>query len=338
MLAPDFWKQGRGSALLSPLGWIYGMATGLRRAIASPLKVPVPVLCIGNLTAGGAGKTPVAASIGQHLARAGLDVHFLTRGYGGSASGPLRVDPQCHNYTEVGDEALLLAEARPTWLSRDRAAGAMAAVADGAEVIIMDDGFQNPGLTKDISLIVVDGGYGFGNGRLIPAGPLREPLSGGLDRADGAVLIGTDETDAAAAMSGLAVLRASLIPADDAAHLKGKKVLAFAGIGRPEKFFATLGGMGANIVTTRSFADHHPYTVKDMENLRRDADRLGATLATTAKDAVRLPEGSDHGIEVLGVSIKWQDRDALDRILEPLIKKITSCRQSGPGPDESKKG
>ncbi len=320
---------------MSPLGWIYGMATGLRRAMASPLKVPVPVICIGNLTVGGTGKTPLATGIGQHLAKGGLNVHFLTRGYGGSASGPLRVELEDHGYREVGDEALLLATACPTWVARDRAAGAMAAVADGAEVIIMDDGFQNPGLAKDISLIAIDGGYGFGNRRMIPAGPLREPLAKGLDLADGAVLIGTDETGVTAAISGLPVLRASLVPTDGAKRLKGKKVLAFAGIGRPEKFFTTLGQTGAEVVATRSFADHHPYTDGDMESLRRAADELGAILATTAKDAVRLPGGSDNKLEVLSVAIKWQDEDALERLLAPLF---TSCPPSGPGPDGSKKG
>lgn len=339
MRAPDFWKPGGGSALLSPLGWVYGLATRVRLAMASPLRVPVPVLCIGNLTAGGAGKTPVAIDIGQRLAGLGLNVHFLTRGYGGGASGPLRVDPKCHGYIEVGDEALLLAASRPTWVARDRAAGAMAAVADGAGLIVIDDGFQNPSLAKDISLIVVDGGYGFGNRRMIPAGPLREPLARGFGRADGAVLIGTDDANVGAMIPPtLPLLRASIVSVGEAARLEGKRVLAFAGIGRPEKFFATLAEIGADIAATRSFADHHPYTGRDVESLRRDAGDLAATLVTTAKDIVRLPEGSSGDIEVLKVAIEWQDEDALDRLLAPLLKRITSCPPPGPDPDESRKG
>ena len=194
MRAPDFWRRGGGplGAVLTPLGWGYGLATRLRLAMANPFKASVPVLCVGNLIAGGAGKTPVTLSLGRRLMDQGRKVHFLSRGYGGRRAGPLRVDPDHHGAREVGDEALLLARCAPAWVARDRPGGCRAAIAGGARAIIMDDGFQNPYLAKDVSLLVVDGAYGFGNGRVMPAGPLREPVEAGLARADALVLIGAD--------------------------------------------------------------------------------------------------------------------------------------------------
>ncbi len=328
MRAPEFWAAdgaGMASTALLPLAWAYGLAVRARFAAGHPWRAPVPVLCVGNMVAGGAGKTPVALSLGGRLKGLGVAVHFLTRGYGGGAAGPLRVDAQRHAAEEVGDEALLLAGAAPTWVARDRAAGARAAAAAGAGAIVMDDGFQNPALAKDVSLLVVDAAYGFGNGRLMPAGPLREPLAAGLARADAMVVIGPDGADAARRMAapsgaGLPLLEARTVPGPGAAGLAGKRVLAFAGIARPEKFFRTLRSLDCELVAARAFPDHHAYSARDIESLRRAAAEAGAVPVTTAKDAVRLTPEARRGIEVLTITVRWEDEAALDAVLEPLIR------------------
>ncbi len=281
------------------------------------------MVCVGNLVAGGAGKTPVALALSAWLLEHDVPVHVVTRGYGGQLRGPVRVDPIRHDAAAVGDEALLLAARAPCWVARDRAAGVRAAVAAGAGAILLDDGFQNPTVAKTLGLIVVDAGYGFGNGRVIPAGPLRENLRRGLGRADAVVLIAGEE-DAIGAEQlrpglGVPVLSAVLAPLLGE-RLAGSRVLAFAGIGRPEKFFATLRALGAVLVGTRAFPDHHPFRVAELEGLRRDAERSGARLITTAKDIVRVPSAQRAGIEVLEVEIRWPDPIALDRLFAPLMR------------------
>lgn len=311
------------SALLAPAGWLFGHVTRLRRRTVTPWRAPVRVLCIGNLVAGGAGKTPVALSLGARLIERGIKVRFLGRGYGGSAAGPLRVDVARHDTATVGDEALLLARVAPTWVARDRVAGVRAA-AHGADVVIMDDGFQDPAVAKDQSVLVVDGGYGFGNRRVIPAGPLREPVEGGLARAQALVVIGADETgvatDAAVRACGIPILKATITPGPEAARLKGKPVVAFAGIGRPEKFFATLEAVGCRVAVAHAFSDHHRFTASEIERLKSEARERNARLVTTEKDAVRLPATSRDGIEVLTIALAWSDDAALDALLEPLPK------------------
>ncbi len=324
MRAPDFWRRGGGplGAFLTPLGWGYGLATRLRLAMANPFKASVPILCVGNLVAGGAGKTPVALSLGKRLMDQGRKVHFLSRGYGGSQAGPLRVDPDSHWAVDVGEEALLLAAAAPTWMSRDRALGARAA-ADGADIIIMDDGFQNPSVVKDLSLLVVDGGFGFGNGRMIPAGPLREPVAPALGRAGALVVIGEDETGIASRhdvlASGLPVLKAGVEPGPEAEGLKGNPVVAFAGIGSPEKFFDTLGRIGCDVVAVHAFPDHGPYSAGDIRHLKTEAEERKAALVTTEKDFQRLPENERDGIRVLTITLQWADEASLDAVLRPLF-------------------
>ena len=198
MRAPDFWRRRTVTPfLLLPVGWFFSRIGALRQALVRPWRAPVPVLCVGNLVAGGAGKTPLALALGDRLQQNGVTVHFLTRGYGGREAGPLQVDPTRHGFREVGDEALLLARLAPTWVARDRRLGAEAAAKAGAGVLVMDDGFQNPSIEKDLSIIAIDGGYGFGNGLVMPAGPLREPLARGFARADAAVVIGRDRGGAA---------------------------------------------------------------------------------------------------------------------------------------------
>ncbi|MAF95915.1 MAG: tetraacyldisaccharide 4'-kinase [Rhodospirillaceae bacterium] len=324
MRAPDFWRRKGGplAAFLTPLGWGYGMATRLRLAMANPFKASVPVLCVGNLVAGGAGKTPVVLSLGRRLMDQGRKVHFLSRGYGGYQTGPLRVDPDSHRAVDVGDEALLLAAAAPTWISRDRALGARAA-AEGADVIIMDDGFQNPSVAKDLSFLVVDGGFGFGNGRMIPAGPLREPVVPALGRAGALVVIGEDEAGIAnrpdVLAGGLPVLKAGVEPGPEAEGLKGNPVVAFAGIGAPEKFFATLGKIGCSVVAAHAFPDHGPYSAGDIRRLKIEAEEKKAALATTEKDFQRLPESERDGIRVLTITLQWADEASLDAALLPLF-------------------
>ncbi len=326
MRAPEFWRRDGGALgeVLAPLGWCYGLATRIRLAWVRPWRPPVPVLCVGNLVAGGAGKTPVVLSLGAYLGQRGYKVHFLGRGYGGTAAGPHRVDPES-DAAAVGDEALLLARAQPTWISRDRIAGVRAA-AEGADLIVMDDGFQNPSVVKDFSVLVVDGRYGFGNGHLIPAGPLRETVQGGLERAHALVVIGDDEAgvenNSAVAGGGLPVLKASVRPGPEAEALGGKPVFAFAGIGDPGKFFATLKKIGCEIKGTAVFSDHHRFTVDEISRLKSQAIETEAQLVTTEKDAVRLPPAARDGIEVLTISLQWVDEASLDAVFGPLFDRL----------------
>jgi len=314
MRAPEFWTKDDGlGALLAPLGAVHALAVAARLRFARAWRAPVPVFCVGNLTLGGAGKTPTVAALVATLKTLGRRPAILSRGYGGTERGPLRVDPAAHDAARVGDEPLLLSELAAVHVGADRVAGARQAIADGADVLVMDDGFQNPGLGKDCSLIVVDGAAGFGNGHVFPAGPLREPVAAGAARARACVVIG-DDRFAAGVATGLPVLRADLVP--DTNDLSGVRVLAFAGIGRPSKFFDTLRAVGADIAATREFADHHPYSAAELEALRAEAKHLGARLVTTRKDLVRLPAAARTGIVALGVTLRFADPAALAKIVE----------------------
>ena len=330
MRAPEFWYRSDGgwaARMLAPAAGVYGLIADRRAATVQPWRAPVPVLCVGNLVVGGAGKTPVALSLGRRLAADGIDAHFLSRGYGGRECGPLQVDPERHDATRVGDEPLLLAAVRPTWVSRNRPAGARAAIAAGAQAIIMDDGLQNPSLAKDVSFVVVDGAVGFGNGQLIPAGPLREPIDQGLDRASAVVVIGPDRTGATAmigvspvihgtaAPTATPVFHAHLRPEPAAAALAGTRVVAFAGIARPEKFFDTLRDLGCEVVAGHAFPDHYPFRDAEVRRLVGEADRLGATPVTTDKDAARLSATARAAVQVVRVAVAWEEESALDVLL-----------------------
>jgi tetraacyldisaccharide 4'-kinase len=318
--APGFWTRAPGllSELLLPVGAGWDAAGRLRQAFARPYCPPVPVVCVGNLVAGGAGKTPVALSLATHLVSRGIAVHIVTRGYGGRLGGPARVDAALHDAAAVGDEALLLASRALCWVARDRADGVRAAVAAGAQMVVLDDGFQNPGIAKNLSLVVVDAAYGFGNGRVIPAGPLRENLARGLARAGAIVLLGAETQSGCPAPLGietaLPVLHGVLRPVAGE-RLTGSRLLAFAGIGRPEKFFTTLQTLGVELAATRPFPDHHPYSAGEIDQLLRAAERAQARLITTAKDIVRVPNAMRTAIEVLEVEIRWRDPDALAGVL-----------------------
>lgn len=316
--APEFWtRSGLVSDLLAPLGWAHAALSAARRGVTQATQVSVPVICVGNLTAGGAGKTPVVLSLAATLRARGRQPQILSRGYGGSLSGPLRVDAAQHTSQQVGDEPLLLAAAAPTWIGADRVASARAAIAAGAELLLLDDGFQNPALHYDRALVVIDGGYGIGNGRVIPAGPLREPVARALGRADAVVIIG--DIPQPLALGDVPVLRARLVPvaADD---LKNARVFAFAGIGRPAKFFASLREIGAEIAATREFPDHHPYAEGELDALDAIAQAKAAMLVTTEKDWVRLPPAWRGKIRALKVALHWDDDTALDRILAPVLE------------------
>ena len=281
----------------------------------------MPVICVGNFTVGGAGKTPTVLALAALLAEEGIHPHILTRGYGGSERGPLRVDPARHDAHAVGDEALLLARAAPTWLSRDRAAGAAAAQSAGAPVLLLDDGMQTPGLVKDLCLAVIDGGAGFGNGSLLPAGPLREPLSRGLGRAHALVLVGDDRRGALAALGqhDLPVIKADLVPGNEARALQGRPVVAFAGIGRPEKFFETLEDAGCSVIARYAFADHHRYKPGEIAAIIAQAKEQDALPVTTEKDHVRLPQATREMVRTLPVTLAWRDPAAPRRLLAPLM-------------------
>jgi tetraacyldisaccharide 4'-kinase len=305
--------------LLSPIARVYAGATA-RRMARSGLRVDVPVICCGAVTAGGAGKTTLALDLGRRLAARGLAAHFLLRGYGGSLGGPVRVDIGKHDSHSVGDEALLLADLAPTWVSADRAAGARMAVAAGAGAIVMDDGLQNPTLEKSLSLLTIDGSYGFGNGRVIPAGPLREEVAHAAARCQAAILIGEDEVGALAALPpALPVLRASLEPGPEMAALAGQNVFAFCGTGNPRKFFATLRQGGAVIAGSEAFADHYPYDEGDMQGLLATAAKLEAVPVTTRKDWVRIPLAYRHRVEVVSVSVLWEDPALVDSLLDRVL-------------------
>lgn len=308
--APAFWWRPPGlqACLLSPFGALVGAAAARRMARPPSFRAAVPVICVGNFVAGGAGKTPTAIAIARRAASRGLSPFVLTRGYGGRLAGPELVDPAMHDARAVGDEALLLARAAPTVVARDRAAGAAFAADRGAGLILMDDGFQNPTLAKDASVVVVDGGVGIGNGLCLPAGPLRAPLGAQLEKTDLVLVIGGAKVVtagpagalvASAAARGIPAASGQLVPSN--AHgLAGRRVIGFAGIGRPGKFFETLEQAGADLVGRHAFPDHHPFTEADAAGLLAAAEAAGAVLATTAKDHVRLLPHGGPGMSALG--------------------------------------
>jgi tetraacyldisaccharide 4'-kinase len=323
MRTPEFWdRRDRWSRLavvaLAPIGWIYNASVAWKAHNATPYRCDVPVLCVGNLTAGGTGKTPIAIAIAHALKTRGRHPFFLSRGYGGKLHGPILVTPG-HRAVDVGDEPLLLAAAAPVVVSRDRGEGARLAAKHGADVIIMDDGHQNFSLAKDLSLVVIDAEQQFGNGFVLPAGPLREFVSQGLARADAVVIVG----DGGPTLTGYdgPILRAHMTHVDVQA-LAGRRIIGFAGIGRPEKFFRSLRAFATEIVDTKRFADHHIYTPSDIARLKAKARTADALLVTTEKDYVRMTEAEREGIATLLVRAVIDN----DKALELLLDRLCSAR------------
>ncbi|HEX8901825.1 tetraacyldisaccharide 4'-kinase [Vitreimonas sp.] len=329
MRPPEFWKadaSGRDTALalralLTPLSWAYAFAAAHRIRTTISRHAPVPVICIGNLTVGGAGKTPIARAI---RAKLGSNAHTLSRGYGGRVEGPLRVTPDMAA-SEVGDEPLLHARDGAAWIARDRLAGALAAAQAGAHAIIMDDGFQNPTLAKDLSIVAVDPGYGVGNGQVFPAGPLRERLADGLARADAIVLLhpqGAEQVEQEW-LQGFAkpILHARLEPSG---IIPDGPLVAFAGLARPEKFFDTLTSMGAKLADAVPFPDHHPFSDDDLKHLEALAKEHGARLITTEKDAARLSLEWRARVAILPVAARFADDAALENLLAPIRSRMNA--------------
>jgi tetraacyldisaccharide 4'-kinase len=326
---PSFWWRPHSwpSLVLAPFAWAYGAIAAIRLR-QQGADIGIPVICVGNYTLGGAGKTPTVIALIELLRGEGQHPFVLSRGYRGTLKGPVLVDAARHTAAEVGDEPLLLAAIAPVVVSADRVAGARLAADLGAGIVVMDDGFQNPSLAKQLSLVVVDGKRGLGNGAVFPAGPLRAPLADQLERTDALVVIGhgsaADDVGSAVARRGGTVLRARLVadPAD-VTVLKGKRVLAFAGIGDPEKLFATLRGCGIEIAATKGFADHHVYSKTELTTLQAEAVRHGATLVTTAKDLARLG-AAGAGISALKVALVFEDQAALRQLVARAVATIGS--------------
>lgn len=321
--APSFWFRPQVKlwpAVLTPLAWAVARVARCRMQ-RKGWQAPVPVLCCGNLTVGGAGKTTVVIDLVQRLQARGVHPHVLTRGYGGKVPNGTQVMPAFHTARDVGDEPLLLARYCPVWVGGDRAATARRAVSAGADCLIMDDGFQNPSLEKTVSLVVVDGAVGLGNGHVLPAGPLRETVEDGLARTDALLIIGADRHDVErlAQSRNLPVLHAELEQVDAPEVLRSSLYVAFAGIGRPEKFFEGLRSAGIKVVEALPFPDHYAYNNRDIARLQAEASRLGARLVTTPKDAMRLPASFRQNVVVMNVRLVWRDPQAPECLLDTLL-------------------
>jgi tetraacyldisaccharide 4'-kinase len=310
MRAPAFWNRPQDKMLataLTPLSWAFQAGGALRRLTAVTKTAQVPLICIGNVVVGGAGKTPTAIAVAELLQRRGGRPVFITRGYGGSLQGPLRVDPAVHSAAQVGDEALLLAAVAPTWIGRDRVAAVMQAENEGTH-IIMDDGLQNPHLLPDAAFLVMDSEVGTGNGRILPAGPLREPLHNALRRVRAVIAVGDKDISLPITRPVVRARIEAVLPDDFPRHLS---FLAFAGIGRPEKFFATCRQLGLRLADERAYPDHYAYTDNDLRDLRARAAKHNAVLLTTAKDHVRLPPSLREVAHILPVRMAFDNESVL---------------------------
>jgi tetraacyldisaccharide 4'-kinase len=310
--------------ILTPLSWLYRVGYEIHQHSVTPEKIDCPVICIGNVNVGGTGKTPTALALMDLIRRHNLakNPFFLLRGYGGGERGPLLVDLQKHNSWSTGDEALILAALAPTIVAADRAQGGHMAARKNADLILMDDGLQNPGIQKDIKILVINGEMGFGNGKMLPAGPLREPLAKGLARADLYILIGEDTRNIIASLPpGHLLVRARLEPDEKNLPLGGKKYLAFAGLGYPEKFFNFLEEhTELDIVKTISFPDHYPYNEHDLRNLSERAREWDAGLITTPKDRLRLPVIPEIEVHTADIKLVWEDEGGLVDLLRTRLR------------------
>jgi tetraacyldisaccharide 4'-kinase len=322
MRPPEFWSRDDGTsrfirALLTPVSWLYGESVARKARQARPYQFSGSVICVGNLTTGGTGKTPIAMTIARFTIARGFKTAFLTRGYGGKVKGPAFVMAE-DRAEHVGDEPLLLASVAPVIVARDRAAGAKLAEDNRFEVLVMDDGHQNFALHKDLSLVVVDAETGFGNGRVLPSGPLREPVAQGLSRADAVIVVG-DGTPDALKLTDKPIMHAKLDA--DGRDVTGRDVIAFAGIGRPEKFFDSLTAAGARILEARPYGDHYVYSQSDIARLKARARAENALLVTTEKDYVRLTPAERDGIVALPVVATFGEDSGLERLLDSALRR-----------------
>ncbi len=319
MKTPKWWS-GRGfwSTALIPVSIFYDMANTLRQAQVRTTRFNIPIICVGNLVAGGAGKTPTALYIGRRLKDKGVNAFYLSRGYGGRTNGPMLVNPKKHKATDVGDEPLLLAETLPTVVAADRAAGIQYAIIKGAKAIVMDDGFQNRAVYKNLALLVVDGMRGFGNGRLIPAGPLRERVKDGYKRAHAVLVLNRASTLPPLPKDRPAFFARTF--AKNGNMFKGKKIFAFCGLAYPDKFFEMLGTTGTRLMGQEAFPDHYQYTPLDMRKLLLRSFTLDAVLVTTAKDFVRLPERYRESVAVLEMDMEFESPSIFDSVLEYIVR------------------
>ena len=326
---PSFWhkevaEKSMWPDLLVPFSVIYYSIFLLKQKLAKPQKIEgAKIICIGNVTAGGAGKTPVAIALVEELKKVtSKKACFSSRGYMGSVIGPLKVDPAVHTAEQVGDEPLLLAKALPCWVGKRRYDTARAAVADGAEIIIMDDGMQNLTVQKDLNILVVDGYFGIGNSFAIPAGPLREPLEKALEKATVAVFIGEDRNNILFQIKNkIPVIHAKTEVSDRSKieGLKDKKIIAFSGISIPDKFFHTLEKEGLKVIEKLYFADHYNFTNEDIDDLFKLSDELAAELVTTEKDAIRLPERARERVTVIPVTTKFDKPEEISALLQKIL-------------------
>lgn len=318
----DGWDARLVRSALTPASWLYSLGLWLDRKASHPLAAALPTLVVGGVTAGGSGKTPVVHYIARRLQQLGQSPHIGLRGYGGRVSDPRQVLGG-DTVDTVGDEALLHSALAPTWVGRDRLALAQLAAAAGASQLLLDDGMQHWRLSPTISLLVIDGSVGLGNGRLLPAGGLREPWAAVVARADALLILGEDSQQLAKCWPATKpLLRGQLVV--EQAHqeaVANRRWLAFAGIGRPEKFWDSLRAVGAELAAVQAFADHHPYRAGEMEQLAHRADKLSAGLITTRKDWVRLPPEWQQRVQVLEVALQLDSDSlaAMDGLLQRLM-------------------
>lgn len=324
---PKFWYEPASAKahVLTPFSFLYGAGHKIHQSAIRPYKSQIPVLCIGNLVTGGSGKTPTAMAILQLIRDHKLANRpcFLTRGYGGKTKGHILVNMDSHTATDVGDEPLLLAKKAPTIIAADRKDGARYAEGNGYDLIIMDDGLQNPGLQKDLCFVVIDGITGFGNNKMIPAGPLREPLTKGLQKADAFIIIGDDNTETQKLLpKETPVFKARMAVPESWISNEKTEYIAFCGIANPEKFKKTLEETRLNILSWHTYADHYNFTTNELHNLSEEAKAKNARLITTAKDAVRIPSAfaRELPLDILPIEIKWEDEEAVASFLEQKIK------------------
>lgn len=335
MKPPQFWYKPRDlfdwrATLLAPLGWLSAWATAKRVARPPAETCPIPVICVGNINLGGTGKTPVVIALAQYLTELGLKPGVISRGYGGSLTGPVKVDPLLHTADQTGDEPMLIASFAPVWVSRDRAAAARSASNAGVDVILMDDGHQNPDVKKDLSIVVVDGPRGFGNGKCFPAGPLREPPAKGLARADAIISVGPTGAGLLSDLNAMfkkPVMPAHLAPLPTGMEWEGSRVLAFAGIGNPDKFFNTVRDLGADLCATVALDDHQKISPALWARIVADAERLNAQLVTTEKDAVRLTAKQKEAVLALPVRLQVEEPAQLDRVLKTIVQRAINHSQ-----------